>query len=124
MENECGIFCEIYGNTIRNRVVEYLLENRGLDFAASTLSKELSISRPKAYGIINELLLKAYIQKSRIVGRTQLYRLDTKHRIIRLMAGNFDECLRLAAESAIPEPVRGRYASRVTAIAAKERKER
>ena len=71
-----GTFCETYGNTINNRIFEYLLENQNLDFAIGDMAKELHISRPKAYEVINSFEGKDYVKKSRIVGKTQLYLLN------------------------------------------------
>ena len=36
-----GAFCEVYGVTIRNRVIEYLLENQDIDFAIGDMAKEI-----------------------------------------------------------------------------------
>lgn len=90
-----GAFCEIYGNTIRNRVIEFLMENHRLDFAVGDMAKELSISRPKAYEIINNFEEKKYVKKSRIIGKTQLYILNKQNNIVRLLLKNFKNCLRV-----------------------------
>ncbi|MBS3122508.1 winged helix-turn-helix transcriptional regulator [Candidatus Woesearchaeota archaeon] len=93
-----GIFCEVYGNTIHNQVIEYLLENQFIDFAVGDMAKELDISRPKAYQIIEEFEKKEYVKKSRIIGRTQLYKINKESDRINLFLKNFKECLRLVVE--------------------------
>ena len=93
-----GAFCEIYGGTIRNRVLEYLLENQELDFAIGDVAKELGVSRPKAYDVFREFEEAGFVNKSRIVGRTQLYLLDKKNKRIKLFLRDFRECLKLIAE--------------------------
>jgi len=93
-----GFFCEIYGATIRNRVLEYLLENAGLDFAIGDMAEELGISRPKAYQIMEEFEKKGYVKKSRTVGKTQLYILNKENRIVKLFLKNFKECLKILME--------------------------
>lgn len=60
MKEETSSFCELYGDSIRNRILERLLENQGLDFAAGDLAKEVGISRPKAYEWINEFEAKVH----------------------------------------------------------------
>jgi len=93
-----GLFCEIYGNSMRNIVLEYLLENAGLDFAIGDLAKEVKISRPKAYEIIKELEKKKCVKKNRIIGKTQLYILEKNNLKVKILIRNFKECLKLAYE--------------------------
>ncbi len=93
-----GAFCETYGATIENGVLEYLLENQDLDIAIGDMAKELNISKPKAYEIIKEFEKKDYIIKTRIVGKTQLYKLNKKNIRVKIFLRNFDECLQLVIE--------------------------
>lgn len=97
-ENEVGAFCETYGNTIPNRILEYLMENGDLDFAVGEMAKELQISKPKAYETIREFEIKGYLKKSRIVGKTQLYVLNKDNPRVKLFLGDFKKCLRIVVE--------------------------
>lgn len=96
--NEIGAFCETYGNTIHNRILEYTLENLDLDFAIGDMAKELDISRPKAYEEIKKFEEKDYIKKTRVVGKTQLYILNKNNNRVKLFLKDFKECLRLVVE--------------------------
>jgi len=93
-----GIFCEVYGKSMHNLVLEYLLENQGLDFAIGDVAKEVKISRPKAYEVVKELEKKGFVKKNRVVGKTQLYLLDKSNKIVKLLVRNFKECLKIAYE--------------------------
>ncbi|MDI6737129.1 MAG: helix-turn-helix domain-containing protein [Nanoarchaeota archaeon] len=93
-----GAFCEVYGDTIENEIMEYILENKELDFAAGDMAKELNVSRPKTYEVIKDFESKGYVKKSRIVGKTQLYLLNRENPRIRLFLKTFNECLRIIAE--------------------------
>jgi len=97
---DIGVFCEVYGNTTHNRVLEYLLENQDLDFAIGDTAKEVGISKPKAYDIMSEFGKKEYVKKSRIVGKTQLYVLNKENKIVKLFMKNFKECLNLIINEA------------------------
>ena len=68
-KSEIGAFCETYGATIENRMLEHLLENQDLDVAVGDMAKELDISRPKAYEVIDDFETKGYVIKSRVVGK-------------------------------------------------------
>jgi sugar-specific transcriptional regulator TrmB len=88
----------VYGDTIENEIMEYLFENKGLDFAAGDMAKELNISRPKVYAVIKKFENKGYVRKSRIVGKTQLYLLDRENPRVNLFLKTFNECLRIITE--------------------------
>lgn len=93
-----GAFCEVYGMTIENQILEYLLENQDLDIAVGDMAEELHISRPKAYQVIKEFEEKEYVKKSRIIGNTQLYRLNKTNKRTQLFLSDFKKCLHLVAE--------------------------
>ena len=101
---EYGIFCEVYGKNIRNLVIEFLVENQGVEFAIGDMAKELNISRPKAYEKIDEFEKKDLVKKSRIVSGTQLYLLNEKNRISKLWIKNFKECLKIVIEESEEKP--------------------
>lgn len=94
---EYGCFCELYGRTLRNKVLEYMLEMFGLDFAIGDIAKEISISRPKAYQIFSDLEKKEFVKKTRIVSGTQLYALDKNNKEVKLLHKSFLACLKLVA---------------------------
>jgi len=99
-KDDLGVFLEIYGNTILNRVWEFLLIRLDLDFAIGDMAREQKISRPKAYEAITRFERKGYVSKSRIIGRTQMYKLNLNHRIVKIYRNNFLECLKLSLEEA------------------------
>ena len=47
-----GIFCDIFGKTIRNLVLENCLVSSHSDFSVGSLAEELEISRPMVYKYI------------------------------------------------------------------------
>lgn len=93
-----GAFVEIYGNTIHNRILEYLLENQSLDFAVPDLARELCISKPKVYELMELFIKKNLVIKSRIIGKTQLYKLNKENGLAQFFLKNFRDCLKLVSE--------------------------
>ena len=92
-----GQFCEVYGKTLTNLLWENVLcfeDYIDVGFVA----KEIGISRPKAYKLIYEFLEKGYLVKQRIVGKTQLYKLNKEHPIVKIHLRNFRECGRMVSE--------------------------
>ncbi|MFH1211741.1 MAG: hypothetical protein V1659_02310 [Candidatus Woesearchaeota archaeon] len=93
-----GAFCEMYGNSIRNQVLEFLLENQDLDFSVGDMAKELGISKPKAYEAIYDFEKKCLVRKTRVVGKTQLYALEKNNSRVKLFLYDFKKCLHLVLE--------------------------
>ena len=75
-----------------------MLENQYLDFAVGDMAKELKISKPKAYEVIRKFEKKEYVEKSRIIGKTQLYKLNKENRRVKLFLKDFKECLKIVVE--------------------------
>ena len=100
-----GTFCKIYGNTLRNRVLEFILELGELDFAVSDILEELNISKPKLYQIIKELEYDNIILTSKKIGGTQLYILNSKNIKTKLLIKAFNECINIVIEESKEKPL-------------------
>ncbi|MGV8162796.1 MAG: hypothetical protein ACP5N2_05700 [Candidatus Nanoarchaeia archaeon] len=98
-KNERGMFCKVYGDSLRNRVLEHLLELGELDFSAGDMARELGISRPKVYQIIGELESQKILVKRRIVSGVQLYNLNNELILVKILRKSFKECLKLVVDS-------------------------
>ena len=121
MAKHKGAFVEVHGDTLANRVLEYLLENQDIDIAVGDLAEEISISRPKAYEIIAQFEKKKYVIKSRVVGRTQLYKINKSNRRIRLFMRMFLECLRIIAEEYAERKEKRTKSARIALASAKRK---
>jgi len=97
MKANIGAFCQTYGNTIENRIIEFLIESQDLDIAVGDMARELKISRPKAYSVINDFKRKGYVMETRVISKTQLYTLNKKNERVKLFLRDFKECLRIIA---------------------------
>jgi DNA-binding transcriptional ArsR family regulator len=93
-----GVFCEVYGDNIPNRVLEFLLEGQSLDSAVGDIARWTGISRPTAYEVIYDFMRKGIVIKSRIIGKTQLYKLNKENPRVQLYLADFKECLRMVCD--------------------------
>ena len=94
--HEYDAFCDTYGRTLNNLVWGHFLTWR--EVAVGDMAKEIGISRPKAYQIVDEFLKKGYIKKGRVFGKTQIYELNKEHPIVKIYMRNFKECLNMVVE--------------------------
>lgn len=89
-----GEFCNIFGPTPRNRVLEYFLESRELDHSASDVVKETGLNRSTAYLILEDLLNEKIFVPTRVIGKTQLYKLNMEEKKVIALIRAFDELLK------------------------------
>ena len=91
-----GIFCEVYGCTLKNLAWEHFLTCS--ETTAGDMAKDIGISRPKAYQIISEFEKRNYIKKGKIFGKTHLYSLNKDNSIVKIYKRNFNECLKMVVD--------------------------
>lgn len=73
-----SMLLEVIGDTIENRIVDFLLEGRGMDYTKTDIAENCGISRPTLYKAFPKLLKSGIIKKTRLVGTVQLYSIDEK----------------------------------------------
>jgi len=101
-KGEWGVFCEIYGTTPRNRILEFFLEGRELDFGIGDVAAETGMNRATCYNTMEDLLQEGLIVPTRKIGKTQLYKLNTRKVEVKVLVQAFN----LALGSIITQPPR------------------
>jgi len=99
------MFMDVVGYTPRNMVLEYFLECRILDVAVSDIIEEYRLSKGTVYAMINEFVKQKLVVPSRIVGNTQLYKLNLENPVAHALAKLFDECLVKGEEIVVEQKV-------------------
>jgi anthranilate phosphoribosyltransferase len=89
-----GMFCDVFGKSVRNRILEFYLEMRELDFSIGDLVKETDLNRASAYLVMEKLVSGKIIVPTRIVSGAQLYQLNRKSKEVKVLEGAFDQVLR------------------------------
>lgn len=90
MENTYGEFCEIFGANPRNRIIEFFLEMRELDFSIGDVAKETGLNRATAYNTIEELEKAKYLIPTRKVSGSQLYLLNKNKDEVKILINTFN----------------------------------
>lgn len=94
-KDECGVFCEIYGTTPRNRILEFFLEGRELDFGIGDVAAEIEMNRATCYNTMKELLEEGLIIPTRKIGKTQLYKINIVKAEVKILVQAFNLALGL-----------------------------
>ena len=61
------------------KIIDYLLENKGMDFSKSDISKGAGISRASLFNYWNEIEKHGIVKVTRSFGKTKLYTLNSKN---------------------------------------------
>ncbi len=84
------------------KIVDFLLDNKGMDFSKTDIAKGAEISRASLFNYWNELERHGIITVTRSFGKTKLYTLNSKNpitqKIIELEKTLIAEALDNAAE--------------------------
>ena len=83
MAKEIGIFCEAFGETPRNQLIEFFLEMRSTDFGIADIAKEMKMNKATAYNAAKEIIQRKIIIPCRIIGKTQTYKLNMQNILVK-----------------------------------------
>ena len=87
------LFTNIFGVTPKMKVIDFLLENRELDFGVGDIAEEVKLSRQTVYTIIDDLINKKIVLVTRRLQNKTMYGL-TNLVIVQRLKELFDEILR------------------------------
>jgi len=82
---EESMLLKIVGDTIENRIIDLLIEGRGIDYTKTDNSRQLRISRPTLYKKLPKLIKQGVVKPTRIIGRVQLYTLNTENEKVKAL---------------------------------------
>lgn len=81
-----SMLLEVIGNTVENRILDFLIEGKGFDYTKKDIADNCEISRPTLYKIFPKLAKEKILKPTRKIGRVQLYSLnDENERVKALM---------------------------------------
>ena len=70
---------ELTGEMPLFKVIDFLLDNKGMDFSKSDIAKGAEISRASLFNYWNELEKHGIVRVTRRFGKTKLYTLNSKN---------------------------------------------
>jgi len=77
------IFLKVFGDSPRNRVLLFLIDNNEFDYSKYDISKFCGISRVTLDSFIGELIKMELIKKTREIGRATLYKINLANDIVK-----------------------------------------
>ena len=79
MQTKNSLFIELFGDSPTIKVLDYLLTERELDFSISDMARNSGIGRATLYRIWDSLIKNKIIVPTRIIGKSNLYKLNIKN---------------------------------------------
>jgi len=79
------MFKEIFGNSPQTKILDFLANHPNYDYNVSDISKHSEVSRPTVYKIIEILLKKKLIIKTRESGNSSLYQLNMENKLVKVI---------------------------------------
>lgn len=79
------MFKDIFGNSPQTKILDFLADHPNYDYNISDISKNSEVSRPTVYKIIEILLNKKLILKTRESGNSSLYKLNMENKLVKVI---------------------------------------
>ena len=80
-----SILLEVIGDTVENRIIDFLIEGRGIDYTKKDIADNCEISRPTLYKVFPRLVKEGIIKPTRMIGRVQLCTLNTNNEKVKAL---------------------------------------
>lgn len=80
-----SMLLEVVGDTMQNRIIDFLIEGVGIDYTKKDIAHGCEISRPTLYKIFPRLVKEKIVKPTRLIGRVQLYSLNVENEKVKAL---------------------------------------
>ena len=91
--DETTLFRELFGDTPKIRVLEYLLEGRELDHSIGDIAEGAGINRVTLFRMWDKLEKSKIITHTRNIGNAKLYKLNLDNPYVEILTDIFDRVI-------------------------------
>lgn len=92
-QDENTAFRELFGDTPKIKVLEYLLEGRELDHSIGDIAEGAGIDRVTLFRIWKDILNAKIVVPTRTIGNAKLFKINLKNPRIKALAELFDKII-------------------------------
>ena len=103
---EITIFREALGDSSVIRVLDFLIEGRGLDYSLSDIAENSNIGWTTLHRIWDKLVQLNIVVPTREIGRAKLFKLNEKNPAVKKLINLYDTLLYLESEKYITKEVK------------------
>ena len=102
---ETTIFRETLGDTPVIRVLDFLIEGRGLDYSLSDIAENSSIGWTTLHRIWGKLLKNEIVKPTREIGRAKLFKLNEENLAVKELIRLYDTLLHQHTEQHLSKKI-------------------
>ena len=77
------MFIKIFGESPQTKILDFLADHPDYDYTITELAEKTGVSKPTTYKVIRNLLKEELIIISRKIGKSKLYKLNTRNEIVK-----------------------------------------
>lgn len=76
-------FTAFFGDTPRNRLLDFLGDHPASDYSITEMAEKSGVSRHSVYDELDDLQETGLVEKTREIGQSRLFKLNTDHPVVR-----------------------------------------
>lgn len=88
-----GVFCKPRGDTLVIRVLDFLIEGRGIDYSLTDIADNAGIGWTTLHRIWGKLEQLQIVRQTRTIGRAKLYQLNASNPSVKELIRLYDTLL-------------------------------
>ena len=92
-QDEPTIFRELFGDTPKVRVLEYLLEGREIDHSIGDIAEGAGINRVTLFRLWSQIEKSKLVVHTRNIGNAKLFKLNMKNSYVKNLVELFDKLI-------------------------------
>ncbi|MBW2976852.1 hypothetical protein KY347_05390 [Candidatus Woesearchaeota archaeon] len=92
-QDETTIFRELFGDTPKVRILEYLLEGRELDHSMGDIAEGAGINRVTLFRLWPQIEKSKLVLRTRNIGNAKLFKLNIKNPYVKSLVELFDKLI-------------------------------
>lgn len=91
------MFTKIFGENPQTKILDFMADHPDYDYTITELAEKTGVSKPTIYKVIRNLLKEGLVVVNRKIGRTKLYKLNTRNEIVKtILKFEFEIAKRIA----------------------------
>ena len=91
------MFVKIFGENPQTKILDFMADHPDYDYTITELAEKTGVSKPTIYKVIRNLVREGLVVVSRKIGRSKLYKLNTRNEIIKtILKFEFEIAKRIA----------------------------
>ena len=85
MKYEKSMLLEVLGDSVENRIIDFLMEGRGISYSKTDIAGGCEISRPTVYKVLPRMTKNGVISFERKLGTISLYKINEQNEKIKAL---------------------------------------